>query len=229
MTIQFNYDYNNIQVKGDIIGDQETSSIFFLHGAGLSNRNRFNYIRHRLFQKGYTSCAFDFPGHGETGGKLSESSLKERYDLAKKIIEKYKSDGPIVIIGASMSGYTASLLSKDFDVQSLVLIVPAAYDKAAFYLPFNKGFSEKIREENSYMQTDAWSTLKDYKGKVVLVPAEHDKVIPNPVIEGYAKAVENKNLLIHPILNSPHKVMQFLEEHKETYDDFINTFIEWCL
>ena len=122
--------YRQTSLFGDLISKTDQCELFCLHGAGASNRFRFDRLRKRLFMKGVSSCAFDFIGHGETSGELAHSSLRERTEMATEVIRGYAlKDQPIVIVAASMSGYTAIRLLEQFDVRLLVLIVPAAYDR----------------------------------------------------------------------------------------------------
>ncbi len=201
-------------IKGDIMGDVCSCKVFCLHGAGQSNRKRYDEIRKRLLEQGVSSCAFDFPGHGETGGKLKESSLMERTLVAKRVIEQFKSVEPITVIGASMSGYTAVKLIESFQISQLVLFVPAAYDIEAYELPFNDGFTECIRRKNSYLESDAWQILQSYRGKLLLVTAEKDDVIPQSVIDLYRKSAGNAEVEHIEIKSVPHKILNAINGHE---------------
>ena len=214
MKKQFSLQVDKHVIKGDIMGNVGSCKVFCLHGAGQSNRRRYEQIRKRLFEEGVSSCAFDFPGHGETGGNLKESSLMERSEVAEKVIRRFDSGEPITIIGASMSGYTAVKLLELFRVDQLVLIVPAAYDKEAFELPFNAGFTECIRRKNSYLNSDAWRILQSYKGKFLLITAEKDEVIPENVIKKYKKSASHAQVDHMKINNVPHKILTILNDQE---------------
>ncbi len=49
-----------------------------LHGAGKSSRTVFTRLRHSLNAHNIPSVSFDCIGHGETGGEIVGSSLRER-------------------------------------------------------------------------------------------------------------------------------------------------------
>lgn len=218
--------YKNRKVIGDLYGNEDKTNVFFLHGAGKSNRKRFDLIRLKLENNGISSCAFDFIGHGETGGNLSSSSLIERTEVASCIIDKAWNGKPITLIGASMSGYTAVKLQSIYNVKNLVLLVPAAYDKKAYKLNFDLEFTRCIRTLNSYYNSDAWELLNGFKGKALIVNAEKDKVIPNEVIElFYTSASQAKRELL-TINNSPHGLLEFLSSNEAQLNLLTSKLVE---
>lgn len=167
-----------------LVGDlaSEPCSTIVLHGAGTSHRKRFQRLRSGLHAEGLPTCSFDFIGHGETGGELGRSSLKERTLQASRVIETCLKE-PLTLIGASMSGYTGVKLTRLHEVENLVLVVPAMYTPEAYEVPFNGGFSEIIRSHRSWERSDAWEILRGFRGKLLVVAAEHDMVIPREVVQ----------------------------------------------
>ena len=86
--------FQGVNVIGDTIGDIPT--VLFLHGAGTANRSRFLGFRNYLKDAGLSSCAFDFIGHGETGGDLRKSSLQQRTDQVLAVIKQVQLGANIV-------------------------------------------------------------------------------------------------------------------------------------
>jgi len=160
----------------------EPCSTLVLHGAGNSNRRRFDRLRTRLHTEGISTCSFDFIGHGETGGELGSSSLKERTLQASRVIEACLEE-PLTLVGASMSAYTAVRLTQLHRVKNLILVVPAMYSPEAYEVPFNGGFSKIIRSHRSWERSDAWEILAGFTGNLLVVAAEHDSVIPREVVQ----------------------------------------------
>jgi pimeloyl-ACP methyl ester carboxylesterase len=179
MAREFRIPFEDYGLAGDVAS--EPCSVLVLHGAGTSNRKRFVRLRSGLHAEGVPTCSFDFIGHGETGGELGRSSLKERTLQASRVIEACLNE-PLTLIGASMSGYTAVKLTRLHEVKNLVLVVPAMYTPGAYEIPFNRGFSEIIRSHRSWERSDAWEILGGFRGKVLVVAAEHDTVIPREVV-----------------------------------------------
>ncbi|MCY6371472.1 alpha/beta hydrolase [Clostridium ganghwense] len=224
---KFYVDYKNHKIIGDLIGNKNHKNIFFLHGAGHSNRKRFEPLRELFYKNGFSSCAFDFIGHGETGGLLSESSLFERTKQVCTVIDYMKNDEPLTIIAASMSGYTAVKLLESYNVDNIILFVPAAYDKDAYMLPFNHKFTDCIRKDRSYKNSDAWQILNEFTGNLIIIKAENDTVIPDEVINDYYESAFNaKTRKIITIKNSPHGVLNYLSEHEEQLKNTVDEIIK---
>ncbi len=168
---------------GDIAPCGDAPPLLILHGAGQSSRERFRPIREDFWARGLASVAFDLIGHGDTGGVLRQSSLISRTQQACAVIEALSLPQPLAILAASMGAYTAVKLLEHYTVDRLVLMVPAMYAAEAYTVPFDQGFTELIRRPRSWTASDAWDTLKSYTGRLLIVAAEHDRVIPGEVIQ----------------------------------------------
>jgi uncharacterized protein len=81
----------------------EGEPLLFLHGAGTSTRCQFDPLRQQLWENRIQSVAFDFVGHGETGGYLQPSSLRHRFEQSCCVIEAMKLKEPFSIVAESMS------------------------------------------------------------------------------------------------------------------------------
>jgi pimeloyl-ACP methyl ester carboxylesterase len=167
---------------GDVISDGSPPQLLVLHGAGNSCRQRFQLLREELRAAGVSSAAFDFVGHGDTGGDLKSSSLCSRTRQARRVVDALKLRQPLALMGASMSAYTAVKLLEHYRIKSLVLLVPAMYTSQAYSIPFNQGFSDIIRQPQSWIHSDAWHILANYHGRLLIVAAEKDRIIPRDVI-----------------------------------------------
>ncbi|RJQ53816.1 MAG: alpha/beta fold hydrolase [Desulfobacteraceae bacterium] len=198
-------------LAGDTLSRGDGVSVLVLHGGGDSGRMRMRAVRERLFLEGISSCAFDFIGHGETGGNLKESSLYQRTLQALRVVESQKIAQPVTIIAASMGAYTAVRLLKHIAVDTLILLVPAMYAACAYRTPFGRGFTAIIREPESWHRSDAWEILSGYRGRLFLVAAEKDTVIPSDVIDRISGAAANtKEFVRHTVSGAPHAVFTYL-------------------
>ena len=192
------YTQRSIQVQfekhtliGDVLGPDASPRVLVLHGAGNSHRSRFQMLREDLSARGISSAAFDFVGHGDTGGDLKSSSLSSRTRQACRVIDWLQIQQPFAVIGASMSAYTSVKLLEHYRIDSLVLLVPAMYTSLAYSVPFNGGFSEIIRQPRSWVESDAWRILAEYTGRLLIVAGENDDVIPRAVIQRIYKSAVN--------------------------------------
>ena len=192
---------------GDIMSHGNSPPVLVLHGAGNSHRGRFQMFREELFSRGISSVAFDFVGHGDTGGDLKSSSLSSRTRQACRVLDSLNLQQPFPVIGASMSAYTAVKLLELYQIKSLILLVPAMYTSQAYSMPFNHGFTETIRQPQSWIGSDAWRILADYTGRLLIVAGEKDKIIPRDVINRiYDSAVNAAERILHIAPHASHFV-----------------------
>ncbi len=165
-----------------LYGDKypQSNHTLVLHGAGKSSRAIFSGLREALYNNGIRSVSFDFIGHGETGGQLVGSSLRERTNQAAAVIREHCCT-PITLIATSMSGYTAIKLTELFPVNNLILLVPAVYSLRAYDVAFGEEFSKILRLPYSWRESDAFKILSEFKGNLVIIAAESDEVIPDEI------------------------------------------------
>ena len=203
MTLRpFQLPFGNYQLRGDRYAPRCNTLI--LHGAGKSSRARFGRLRQALDSRGLPSASFDFIGHGETGGDLLDSSLRHRTDQAAAVI-RHACSAPLTLMGASMSGYTAIKLTEAFAVDNLTLLVPAVYTPRAYEVGFGPRFSAVIRSPGSWRDSDAFATLSRFRGKLLIIAAESDHVIPRQLIERLYRCARNaRSRRLHIVPGSTH-------------------------
>jgi pimeloyl-ACP methyl ester carboxylesterase len=189
----FQVDVGTCTLIGDLIPKSSPPRVLILHGAGNSHRGDYRLFREQLLIHGISSVAFDFVGHGDTGGELKSSNLLSRTRQACSVVDSLNIQQPFSVIAASMGAYTAVKLLEFYQIKSLVLLVPAMYTSMAYTVPFNAGFTDIIRQPESWGHSDAWDILSGYRGRLLIIAAENDKVIPKGVINKiYDSAVNAK-------------------------------------
>ena len=212
---------------GDVLSDGTPPQLLVLHGAGNSCRQRFQPLREELWAAGISTAAFDFVGHGDTGGDLKSSSLSNRTRQACRFVAALNMQQPLALMGASMSGYTAVKLLEHYRIKSLILLVPAMYTAQAYMIPFNRGFSEIIRQPQSWIHSDAWRTLAGYRGRLLIVAGEKDRTIPRGVITRiYDSAVNSSERELYVAPNASHFV--FTDLRSGSPEDFEYIFGRIC-
>lgn len=160
-------------------------STLFLHGAGQSTRQRQWPLRETLAQHGHASAAIDFSGHGDSSALLP-NSLAKRLDEAQAALDRLCDDGAArTVVGVSMSGEIAMRLAcrPGNRIGHVVTIVGAVYDGAAFALPFGPDFSAALRRPGSWRDAESLRMIRQYPGRITLVRALEDKVIPAEVAD----------------------------------------------
>lgn len=204
-------------IKGDILRPEKGAvNLVMLHGAGLGTRDRYRDFRTRLARRSLGSLAFDFIGFGETGGDIGESSLQSRTEQACAVIAALAVEPPLCLLGSSMGGYTAVKLLEIYPVASVILFVPAMYDRAAYPVPFGEEFSKIIRKPESWAASDAWEILQRFQGRLLIVAAGQDAIIPQDVIRRIDEAAANTSEReVHTVSQGPHLLIHYLSQNEQ--------------
>jgi hypothetical protein len=219
MSRVFSIPFNDVQLRGDILGKEVRPSAIFLHGAGKSERGRLKELREFLVCHNISSASFDFKGHGETGGKLECSSLRERTEQAQTIIDKTRLKDPLIIAGFSMSGYTAIKLTSILKVKTLILFVPAVYGANAYEVTFGPAFSKIIRATDNWYTSDAFEIMKNFDGNLLIIKADNDEIIPIEVPRKiYDSALRARSRKMISINRCPHAILAHLKENKKDFN-----------
>ena len=224
-------DFDDRIIFTDIISNDGQAEVLLLHGAGTTNRARYDTFREFLAEKGISSCAMDFIGHGETGGDLKETSLKERTEEVLAVVKSLNIKSPLKIIAFSMSGYTAIKLTEILPIESIVMMAPGVYDANAYNLKFGHGFSEAIRALKSWQNTDVWSILNKFKGKMLIFIGEKDETIPFEIVQKiYDSLVNAKFREISILPNANHPLGIYLKENPDSLNfviEKIDKFLQY--
>ena len=190
----------------------------FLHGAGIGRKERILDLAEPLIRRGHDLLAFDFSGHGASTGELKKGSLERRVNEATETILRYGALPPraLTICGSSMGGYVALKILQTHSVDKLILFCPALYDRAAYRVRFDQGFSEIIRQSESWLNTDVLESLRNFRGKLLIVMGDQDKVIPPGVIDLILRTAQNaQQKEIHSIPGCPHQINIWLASRPE--------------
>ncbi|WP_329598793.1 phosphotransferase [Streptomyces pseudovenezuelae] len=193
-----------------------------LHGAGRGSKERLLPLLDEFVAHGCRALAFDFSGHGESSGALAELSLRRRFEQAVAVIDAHTpADGPLVLVGFSMSGQTVADLVRHYGerVVALGLCAPAVYAGEAWDVPFGHGdgeFSEIIRRPDSWRRAPALDALRAYEGRAVLAVPGTDAVIPPEVTEAVQEALAFRSQFTRLELpDADHQLGRWLSDHAD--------------
>jgi pimeloyl-ACP methyl ester carboxylesterase len=197
-----------------------------MHGAGKADRKRMYPVCERLAKNGYEAWTFDFYGHGESQVQLGETSLYDRCQQAALVLRGMAS--PVALLTFSMAGQTAVDLLKDgFDIHSMFLFAPAAYDQEATHKKFGPEFSEVIRRPNSWKNSTSFVTLKGFTGHLALIWGTEDSVIPLAIVENLCQsATLARSREIIKLEGAPHTLSGWFLEDAEAADRVISDVIQ---
>lgn len=104
-------------------------------------------LEKHCLQNGYGFLRFDYSGHGASSGTFSEGSIGLWAKDAMALIEA-KVDGPIIIIGSSMGGWTGLLTALKFKdrLKAFVGIAPAPdFTERLMWQSFSAEQKKKIK------------------------------------------------------------------------------------
>jgi hypothetical protein len=212
------------------VGAAAFPAVLCLHGAGRSCRRSFLPLRRHLYGQGLDSCAFDFVGHGQTGGALEGQTLAARTAQACRVIDTQALAWPLTLVGISMGAYIALRLTAIYPTAALVLIVPAVYSAAAYGLPFGPAFRGAIRRYESWRDSDAWELVARFAGHLLIVAGERDAVIPAAVTDGLAAAARLATRCRHVIApGASHRALTDLRRQRpREYRRVLDLIAETC-
>ncbi len=221
--------FGNHKLIGDLLSSNTPAELLVLHGAGQGRRSRFELLREELLRREIGTAAFDGVGHGDTGGTFEGVTLRSRTEQAKKFVRSLDEFSFKHVFGSSMGAYTAIKLTSDFPIETLILNVPAVYDLAAYDVLFGPDFSSIIRAENSWERSDAWHLLSSFTGKLLVISAGMDEVIPQAVIEKILQSASSAKSVEHlEVKESGHLLSQYMNENPDILLE-VASKIEWVI
>lgn len=225
--LDFDVPFDGLTLKADHYVGRDSNRILYLHGAGASSRHGHRLLRGALQQRGLGSVCFDAIGHGETGGTLAQSSVASRTRQAQAVAAAQALPEPLVVFGASMGAYNAIRLTEQHQVDALVLMVPGVYTPAAYEVPFGPQFSAVIRRERSWDDSDAWAILSRFEGRLLVIHAEHDAVIPLEISERLVAAAGRAEARqLHTVRGAEHnRLWSLLQETPADFDAAIDMVV----
>ncbi len=155
----------NTHIKGTIL---------VFHGNAGTAADRTYYIQ-ALAPMGYRVVLVEYPGYGARTGTLGEESfVRDAKETVKSAYKQY--GGPLFLLGESLGCGVAAAAAKDSPVpiDGLFLITPwdnlLSVAKSKFpWIP------SRFFMKDTY---DSVNNLKDYHGRIAIVGAEKDDIIP---------------------------------------------------
>ena len=209
-----------------------TATAVLLHGAGRGSKERLLPLLDEFVAHGCHALALDFSGHGESSGALRELSLRRRFEQAVAVIDaRVPADGPLVLVGFSMSGQTVADLTRHYGdrVAALGLCAPAVYAAEAWDVPFGDGdgeFSAIIRRPGSWRAAPALDVLRAYEGRAVLAVPGTDTVIPPEVTEAVQDALAFRSQFTRfELPEADHQLGQWLRDHADARRKLVSALL----
>lgn len=175
----------------------ELPGILFVHGWGGNQEQDLSRAK-QVAALGSLCLTFDLRGHhANAARKETITRAQNLQDLCAAydwLASQPQVDaGAIALVGVSYGGYLAALLSAMRPVRWLALRSPALYLDRDWDVPKARLHDdpELFRYRRRDVAADdnlALRACARFKGDALLVQAEHDEIVPQPVIDNYARA-----------------------------------------
>lgn len=188
--------------------DKRLPAFLFIHGwAG----NQGQYLRRarEIAALGCMCLTFDLQGHADTEGDQGTVTREDNladvlaaYDLlaGKPGVDPRR----IGVIGSSYGAYLAAIAADQRPVRWLGLRVPALYLDEEWTVPKQKLDKTKIATYRRGLvrpeENRALSACAGFKGDVLIVESEHDKIVPHPTVTNFREAFENAHSLTYRVI-----------------------------
>jgi carboxylesterase len=103
---------------------KNSKAVLLLHGY-IGSPTDFGFLPGKLHEKGYTVSIPLLPGHGRDPRTFSKTTAEEMLNFTKAEYEKLKqTHEEVIVIGFSMGGALATLLTKQYSIGKLILLAP---------------------------------------------------------------------------------------------------------
>jgi len=206
-------------------------AVLFVHGWGGSQQH--DLVRARgAAGIGCECLTFDLRGHERTAKQWESVSREQNladivaaYDwlAARRNVDPQA----IAVVGISYGGYLAAILTTMRPVRWLALRTPALYRDEGWQLPKRQLHDEDLpawrqrtlgADENRALRACA-----AYTGDALVVQAEHDLIVPAPVIRNYVTAFKNaRSLTSRVVPGADHGFSS-----KAAQNDYTAMLIKW--
>ncbi|MEM5518824.1 alpha/beta hydrolase [Henriciella sp. AS95] len=177
---------------------------------------------------GHGFLAFDYSGHGESGGKFEDGTISSWREDALAAIAEHTS-GDLVLVGSSMGGWMAllSALAMPERVKGLVLIAPAPdFTEKLMWPEFSAEAQAEIMENGLHLRPSdygepypitraliedgkTWSLLDgpiEFEGPVRILQGMEDPDVPWKHAERLVETMTTSDLVFTLIKDGDHRL-----------------------
>ncbi|MEQ8425900.1 MAG: alpha/beta hydrolase, partial [Cyclobacteriaceae bacterium] len=108
-------------------GDETLPLVLFVHGSPGSLSAFIHFLSDSTLLEKAQLISVDRPGFGASNFGYAEPSLESQAALLKPILEKYKDNRPITLVGHSLGGPVIARMAMDYPelVDGLVMVAPS--------------------------------------------------------------------------------------------------------
>ncbi len=218
----------------------------YLHGFGSSRLGeKADRFRRHMVARRVTFAAFDFRGHGESGGSMRDLSLTRnledvacvRKELARRGYRRF------VVLGSSMGGLTGlwHCAREPEGIVAAAHLAPALGLEDAFRRRLGAGAVERWEAEGSCeIEHDlgSWSIdwgfvedlrrypvdelIEQHRVPALLFQGRHDDSVPWESVVDFATRCRDDRIELHLFADGDHRMLDRLERLATLLDEFLD-------
>jgi len=207
-------------------GDPNGPLVLFLHGSPGSLSAFIHFLADSVLRKESLLITADRPGFGYSNFGNGEPSLKAQAEFLKPILEKYKANRPIMLIGHSLAGALIVYMAAEYpDLVDGLIIVAGSVDpelepnETWFRAPLSTPLlswilprSFRVSNEEIYQLKPELERMlplwKEVHCPVIIIQGKEDELVP----------AENADFARRMLVNAPVEVLMI---------DDMNHFVPW--
>lgn len=206
--------------------------LLFLHGASRTeSRAAFQLLRQFLLNKyQVSSCAFDFTGHGGTGGVWGYSSIEKRKRQAVDVMDACFDCQPLSIVGVGMGAHIALKMASECPVTNLVLIMPEFYPDTVCTAGFCEFMCEPETEhargwENANAIRDA---VQHFQGRIGIITSAGDKASAQLARDLQLHATASAKCWSTALVADPMDIMSSADQQADAFAKLARAIADVC-
>lgn len=195
-------------------GDRSKPVVIFVHGSPGSLSAFIDFLADTLLLKKTLLVTTDRPGFGYSNFGVAEPSLQKQAALLKPLLEKYKENRPVVLVGHSLGGPVIARIAMEYpDLVDGLVFVAASIDPALepnetwFRAPLATPFlrwllprSLRASNDEIYQAKPELQTMlprwKDIRCPVIVIQGDKDTLVPPGNADFAEKMLVNADLTI---------------------------------
>jgi pimeloyl-ACP methyl ester carboxylesterase len=193
-------------------GDETKPLVLFIHGSPGSLSAFIHFLADSVLKDRALLISTDRPGFGYSNFGNAEPSLHKQSEALKPIIEKYKNNHPVILVGHSLGGPLIAKIAMDHpDLIDALIIVAGSIDpelepnetwfRAPLATPFLSwvlpGSFRASNEEIYHLKPELEAMLPFWKNitcPVIVIQGTKDELVPAGNADFAEKMLVNANL-----------------------------------
>lgn len=222
---QSTYQFQSRTIHYAKTGRADGPLVLFIHGSPGSLSDFMGFLCDSTLQAKAILISVDRPGFGQSNFGRGEPSLEQQAKIIKPLVETYKKNQPVILVGHSLGGPLIARMASDYPelIDGLIFVAgsvdpalePPNWWRTPFATPFFRWMIPRsIRASNDEIYplkgqleelNDRWDLIN---AKTIIIHGTKDSLVPF----GNAAFIEKKLESSHP---------------KTVYEEGMDHFVPW--